>query len=274
MLNAAADRDEDELSNRAFDTLRSFLHKETGIALGDHKKSLVASRVRKRIKALKLPLLDDYVEYLQGNEDAELGQFVNAMTTNLTSFMREAHHFETLAEILARSTNSELRIWSAGCSTGEEPYSITITIADSQRKPSSVKVLATDIDTDVLATAARGVYEAERVEGLEPRQLRDYFLKGTGSNAGKVRVKDRMRGFIEFQQRNLLAQWPSERLFDVIFCRNVAIYFDKETQRRLVERFWERLVPGGTLFLGHSESLFGAEVPFETTSRTTYVKAG
>ncbi len=204
---------------------------------------------------------------------AEWQQFTNALTTNLTSFFREKHHFDMLADYLREHARGErLRIWSSAASTGEEPYSIAMTVAQTMRRAGDdVRILATDIDTNVLARGSKGVYPLERVDNLPDELCRRYVQRGQGANAGKVRIVEGLRRMIAFRQLNLLDEkWPMKQPFDAVFCRNVLIYFDKETQRSLLRRMAQHIKPGGLLFIGHSESLNTDRDMFESLGRTAY----
>jgi chemotaxis protein methyltransferase CheR len=257
------------ISNQEFQLIQQLVKEHTGISLGEHKRSLVASRLGKRLRALNLGSFRSYYDFLVGERGAEeLENFVNAMTTNKTDFYRERVHFDFLErEIVpalkaraARTGERRVRIWSAGCSTGEEPYTIALTLCEGLGRLLTwdVRILASDIDTDVLAQAERGVYARERVTDIPPPLLHRYFLEGTGSNAGFVKAGRELRSLVTFRRINLLDEpWPIHTVFDCIFCRNVIIYFDKATQNRLMERFAEYLKEDGHLFLGHSESLYG-----------------
>jgi chemotaxis protein methyltransferase CheR len=276
-----ADR-EFEFTDRDFEYLRALVTGNTGITLGDHKRQLVYGRLTRRLRQLGLATFEQYCRYLDQHRDEELGELVNAITTNLTSFFRERHHFEHLAQqalpcLAGRDgTRRRLRIWSAGCSTGEEPYSIAITLAETlaaDLPARDARILATDIDTQVLARAASGVYPEERAEGIEPSRRRRWFRRGCGTNAGQVKVDPSLQELIVFKQLNLMdGNWPMRGPFDAIFCRNVVIYFDKPTQRRLFDRFADLVAPGGYLYVGHSESLHGVCERFRLIGRTIYQK--
>ena len=266
-------------SDRNFEQLRQIAFEHTGIVLGENKRQMMYGRLARRIRQLGLAGFDDYCARLEADLDSELGELVNAITTNLTSFFRENHHFEHLAntalpEILAHNAGTRrLRIWSAGCSTGEEPYSIAMTLAESSRLNGwDARILATDIDTSVVARADSGVYPLERVKDMDPQRLRRWFEKGVGENAGKLRVNRSLRDLIAFRSLNLLGDWPMRGPFDIIFCRNVVIYFDKETQRRLFDRFADMLAPHGYLYIGHSETLFKISDRFKPVGGTIYRK--
>ena len=261
-----------------FDCIRTLVNQHTGIVLSDAKRDLVYGRLTKRLRQLRLHSFQAYCQVLQTGDPQELEQLVNAITTNLTMFFREAHHFDMLATTLlpalreSKTPPRRLRIWSAGCSTGEEPYSIAMVckavLPDTEEW--DVKILATDIDSQVLATAQCGVYSVERVQGLSPAHLQRWFRKGQGGNTGLVRVVPALQELITFRQLNLIHAWPMRGPFDIIFCRNVVIYFDKATQRQLFDQFADLLDPHGYLFVGHSESLFQLTNRFEPLGKTIY----
>jgi chemotaxis protein methyltransferase CheR len=212
----------------------------------------------------------------------ELEEFTNAVTTNLTSFFRERHHFEHMAdqmlpELVAKKAGSRrLRIWCCAASTGEEPYSIAIVLREAQRllEGWDVKLLATDLDSNVLATGAAGIYADQRFENMDPRRVARFFDKGEGAQEGKYRARNELRSLITFKQLNLMHQWPMRGPFDAIFCRNVIIYFDKATQRALFERMAVLQRPGDLLYLGHSESLYRVNTQYELIGRTIYRRLG
>lgn len=267
-------------TDRDFEFLRDIVTRHTGITLGGHKRQLVYGRLARRLRTLGLATFEQYCAHVNRHLDEELSELVNAITTNLTSFFRESHHFEHLAtvalpDILARNAaNRRLRIWSAGCSTGEEPYSIAMTVAETLGAALSswdARILATDIDSQVLARAAAGVYAEDRVEGLAPARARRWFRRGSGANAGRVKVDAALHALIAFRQLNLMdSAWPMRGPFDILFCRNVVIYFDKPTQCRLFERYADLLAPQGFLYIGHSESLHGVSERFKPIGRTIY----
>lgn len=269
-----------ELSDRDFAYFRDLIGREAGIVLGEHKRELVYGRLARRLRQLKLGSFTQYRAYVEAHAASEIAEVINAITTNLTAFFREAHHFEHLAgealpEMRRRNAaQRRLRLWSAGCSTGEEPYSIAITVAENvaERSQWDIKVLATDIDSQVLARAEQGVYDGERVKDVTPQRLRRWFLRGRGARAGKVRVAPALQALVHFRHLNLMEPWPMHGPFDAIFCRNVVIYFDRPTQARLFERFAELLAPQGFLYLGHSESLHGLSERFKPAGRTIYRK--
>jgi chemotaxis protein methyltransferase CheR len=267
-----------ELTDSDFAYFRDLVGQHAGITLGEHKRQLVYGRLARRLRQLSLDSFSAYCDYVEAHVDTELTEVINAITTNLTSFFRENHHFEhlvqqALPEILDRNAATRrLRLWSAGCSTGEEPYSIAMSVAETlpERSGWDLKILATDIDSQVLARAAAGVYPDERVKDIEPARLRKWFQRGNGANTGKVRVSSRLQELIGFRQLNLMQPWPMKGPFDVIFCRNVVIYFDKPTQRQLFDRYAELLAPHGFLYVGHSESLHGVSERFKLIGRTIY----
>ena len=247
-------------SEAQFKKICALLYEHAGIALSDQKKSMVYSRLARRLRALQLRDFADYLSLLNSDQgDQEWQHFVNALTTNLTSFFREEHHFHTLAALLPDwlQAYGQVRIWCAAASTGEEPYSLAITAAEALHSlHAPVQIWASDIDTDVLRRAATGVYPLKAVEQLSLERKRAFFLRGRGQQEGQVRVRDELRHMLLFEQINLLdSLWRIEAPLDAIFCRNVFIYFDRPTQERLLERFASLLRPEGRLFLGHSEVL-------------------
>ncbi|MBM3224631.1 MAG: protein-glutamate O-methyltransferase CheR [Candidatus Tectomicrobia bacterium] len=266
------------LTTQDFDWIRTLVTEQTGIVLSEAKRDLVYGRLTKRLRHLGLDSFRAYCQRLQAGDPGELEHLVNALTTNLTMFFREVHHFDYLADtvlpaLLARHAQSRrLRLWSAGCSTGEEPYSLAMVCREVVPANAGwdVKILATDIDSSVLATAQQGIYSAERVQGMSPERLQHWFRKGQGQHAGLVRVSPALQELITFRQLNLIHPLPMRGPFDVIFCRNVVIYFDKPTQRQLFERFADVLDPQGHLFVGHSESLFKVTERFALLGKTIY----
>ena len=242
----------------------------------------IDTRLARRVRALGLPDFASYCDYLQNSGDeAETTELINAVTTNLTAFFRENHHFEYLRDhaiperMQAAGGNRNISIWSAGCSTGEESYSLAMTVGEMEDKLRgwNVDIAAADIDSNVVATASAGVYRSDRVEGLPKSRLRRWFLKGTGSRAGHVRVKPELRQRIGFGLLNLMQSWRQDPK-DIIFCRNVIIYFDKESKKKLADRFADVIKPGGFLFIGHSESLFKVTDRFELIGKTIYRRIG
>lgn len=271
-----ADRDF-EFTARDFQRVCALIHQRAGIALSDSKRDMVYSRLARQLRAQRLSRFRDYLDWLEADGGADDWQaFTNALTTNLTSFFREEHHFERLAELLqSRPAGTKAVIWCAAASTGEEPYSLAITACEAfgTLQP-PVTILATDIDTNVLETAARGVYPLERIEKLSLERKRRFFRKGGGKAEGYCKVVDELRQMITFRPLNLLdARYPMRGPFDAIFCRNVMIYFDKPTQYAILQRMAPLLKPDGLFFAGHSESFFHAADLIESCGRTVYRRA-
>jgi chemotaxis protein methyltransferase CheR len=253
-----------------FERVRKLIYARAGIKLNDSKQNMVYSRISRRIRVLSLSSFGQYLDHLEAAGGQEWQEFVNALTTNLTAFYREQHHFPMLADLLRQGSKTPA-IWCAAASTGEEPYSIAMTAADALGAGGKPRILATDIDTNVLATARRGVYPLEAVKPVPPEQLRRHFLKGSGANAGFVRARPQLAALIEFRQLNLLeADWKVGGPFDAILCRNVLIYFDKPTQKGILERMARVLRPGGLLFIGHSENLTDRRDLFRLRGKTAY----
>jgi chemotaxis protein methyltransferase CheR len=269
-----------EYTRDDFNRLRAMSSSYSGIKVSDEKFDMYYSRLAKRLRQLGMVRFRDYCDLLENNPEYEFTEFINAITTNLTSFFRENHHFEYLRKevipelIKRKATHRRLRIWSAGCSTGEEPYSIAITLLENNIDPANwdAKILATDLDTQVLATAATGIYGSDRTGTLSPERLRRWFLRGRGSQSNRVRVKPELSSIVAFKQLNLMGSWQIKGPFDFIFCRNVLIYFDHPTKVRLIGRFANVLSPRGHLFIGHSESLNNVTQSFENLGNTIYRK--
>ncbi|MGH8855264.1 MAG: CheR family methyltransferase, partial [Telluria sp.] len=253
-----------------FERVRALIYQRAGISLADSKQEMVYSRLARRLRATGIQSFTRYLDELEaGRMGAEWEAFTNALTTNLTSFFREAHHFPLLAEH-AKKAGRPYSVWCSAASTGEEPYSIAITLAEALGDRAG-HVLATDIDTQVLAKARGGVYSAEQVARLSPERLKRFFLKGTGPRTGSVKVKPELAATIAFEPLNLLApDWGIREQFDAIFCRNVMIYFDKPTQGRILERFVPLLKPHGLLFAGHSENFSYVTRAFQLRGQTVY----
>lgn len=272
------DQGEFALSEREFNRVKARVYAQAGISLSDAKRTLVVSRLSKIVRALSLPSIDAYLDYLEhSGSDVDAQDFVNALTTNLTRFYREDHHFEHLAGYVRslmtqpRATaggRPRLRIWSAGCSTGQEPYTIALCLlaALPDLRRWDFKVLATDIDTNVLAKASLGVYPQSELNGLAVERARLFERSGDGS----VRIPMAARAVVSFKPLNLMAAWPMKGPFDAIFCRNVAIYFDKQTQGTLFGRLGKILSPGGFLYIGHSENLGSGGEGFKLVGKTIY----
>jgi len=255
-----------------FSRVRTLIHRRAGIALGEQKRQMVYSRLSRRLRELGIPEFSAYLDLLEAHPDGEEWQdFINSLTTNLTSFFREAHHFPVLAEHV-RKAPQPVVVWCAAASTGEEPYSIAITLIEALgERAGAARVIATDIDTAVLAKASAGVFTTEQVSRLAPERLRRFFSKGTGANAGKVRIRPEVAAMVKFSRLNLLdSAWPIKEPLDAIFCRNVMIYFDKPTQNKVLERFAPLLKPNGRLFAGHSENASLVNQTFKPLGQTVY----
>jgi len=268
------------LGDREFNFIRHVISENAGIVLGPNKHQLVQGRLARRLRELGLPSYEAYCDHVRDSGPEELVGLINALTTNVTAFFRENHHFEAMAsymlpEALQRNQLSRrVRIWSAGCSTGEEPYCLAMVAADCV--PAAVrwdvKILATDIDSDVVNFAQRGVYDMDKLAAVSPERLRRAFRKGVGANAGQAKVQSELASLVSFRTLNLMQPWPMTGLFDIIFCRNVMIYFDQPTREKLVSRFAAQLTPGGYLCLGHSESIHAGTAPFKLVGKTIYRK--
>ena len=255
-----------------FERVRALIYKHAGISLSPVKQDMVYSRLARRLRARGDRTFADYLDRAE-REPEEWETFVNSLTTNLTSFFREAHHFEILAERMKKHVGrTPLRIWCSAASTGEEPYSLAITACEAFNSMTPpVQIIATDIDTNVLATADKGVYGLDRVDRLSRERMQRFFLKGTGTQAGFARVRPELRRLIEFKPLNLLDKsWALQGPFDIMFCRNVMIYFDKPTQYTILKRFMPLLKQDGLLFAGHSESFLHAADIFRSLGRTVY----
>ncbi|WP_431221941.1 protein-glutamate O-methyltransferase CheR [Serratia sp. L9] len=260
------------LSDVHFRRISQLIYQRAGIVLAEHKREMVYNRLVRRLRLLGLHDFGGYLALLESDPNsAEWQAFVNALTTNLTAFFREAHHFPILAEH-ARSRPNGYCVWSTAASTGEEPYSIAITLNEALgHRATGVQVWASDIDTQVLEKAAAGVYRQEDLRTLTPTQMQRYFLRGTGPHQGLVRVRPELAAQVQFQSLNLLApEWALPGPFDAIFCRNVMIYFDKATQERILRRFVPLLKPGGLMFAGHSENFSQISRDFYLRGQTVY----
>ncbi len=268
-----------EVTDKAFQKFRDLLYQESGIKLSEHKKPLLVSRLSKRLRRLELRSFEDYYDYVlgKGADEGEFVQMLDLLSTNKTDFFREPAHFKFLAEHIlpALEDDKKIRIWSSACSSGEEPYTIAMTLNDAISRPEEwdCKILASDLSTRVLEKAAKGIYAGDRVTGIDLKALRRHFLKGKGENSDKVKVKKHLSDMVVFRRINLMNEdYPIKTPLDLIFCRNVMIYFDQPTQERLVNNFYRYLKPNGFLFIGHSESLQWAESPFVQVGPTIYQK--
>ncbi len=261
-----------EFTPRDFERVRSLIYQRAGIALAESKQEMVYSRLARRLRATGIRSFQEYLDGLESRQDSdEWEAFTNALTTNLTSFFRESHHFPILAEHV-RGAKEPVTVWCAASSTGEEPYSIAMTLCEALGTLTpQAHVIATDIDTNVLATAAAGIYPIERLDKMPPEQARRFFLKGKGDRAGLVRVRPELRQMVTFKQLNLLSNdWPVQGQFDAIFCRNVMIYFDKPTQGKILTRFAPLMKPDALLFAGHSENFLYVSDAFKLRGKTVY----
>jgi chemotaxis protein methyltransferase CheR len=268
-----------QLSDSEFEEIRRLVREHTGIALADSKRELVYSRLVRRLRRLKLDTFREYIQVLERGEAAELEEFSNAITTNLTAFFRESHHFEFLRDTVfpavekRNAATRRLRIWSAGCSTGEEPYSLAITVQEAMNRFRGwdVRILATDLDSQVVATATAGEYREDRFEKMPDARRERWFKQ---QRAGHFTASAELKSLITFKQLNLMHQWPFKGPFDIVFCRNVVIYFDKPTQRALFDRMATMQRPGDCLCIGHSESLFKVTDRYELVGKTIYRRLG
>ncbi|NVK32215.1 MAG: protein-glutamate O-methyltransferase [Gammaproteobacteria bacterium] len=276
MLPAA--QSEFSMSDQDFERMRTLVYKLTGISMGIEKRNLLYSRLARRLRTLGLKTFKQYCDLVESSGSAEVQHFTNAVTTNLTSFFREQHHFDYLIEdfipsyVARKGSGRGLRIWSAGCSSGEEPYTIAMALHESLRPSdlADVKVLASDIDTEMLQTASAGVYQIDRIDSLSQERKKRFFLRGTGEKKDLVKVRPELMALIQYKQINLTESFNPGGQFDIIFCRNVAIYFDKPTQQRVYSRLGECLTPGGALIIGHSESLYTLADKFDVVGKTIY----
>lgn len=264
-----------ELTDGDFARIRQLIYQRAGIVLAEHKREMVYSRLAKRLRHHGLRRFSDYLARLERQPEArEWEAFTNSLTTNLTAFFREAHHFPLLADHV-RGRAGRIRVWSAAASSGEEPYSIAMTLMEAlgPQTAQRAEVIATDIDTDALNKARAGVYPLEQVSKLEEARVKRFFQRGRGAHQGLARVRPEVADMVEFDALNLLApSWPVQGAFDAIFCRNIMIYFDKATQTRILERFAPLLKPDGLLFAGHSENFSYITDRFRLRGQTVYVR--
>ena len=258
-------------TNADFARVQTLIYQRAGISLHDGKHAMVYSRLSRRLRDTGHTSFHDYLGWLETHDGPEWQEFVNALTTNLTAFFREQHHFEIFASLLRTRPTANWRVWCNAASTGEEPYSIVMTAFESLGTNGSFKLTASDIDSRVLATAAQGVYRLDGLKGIAPERLQKFFLKGKAGNSGMVRVKPELRRVIDFMSVNLIRDdWPFKEPFDVVFCRNVMIYFDAPTQRKVLERIHRVLKPGGMLFVGHAENFSESRDLFTLRGKTVY----
>lgn len=274
------------LTTEEFRIFRDLIYRYAGISLGDHKQPLVNSRLRRRLALYGTNSFSEYYDLVQslGQESDEFREMINCITTNKTDFFREPHHFKFVAntfvpEIVRLADEGrlpkKLRVWHAGCSTGEEAYTLGMVLAETlgRHRSWNVRQLASDIDTVVLGEAAEAIYDEERVSKIPSGLRRRYLLRGTGAQTGLFKVHPSLIEKVTFRQINLLSDpWPfrTDIKFDLLFCRNVMIYFDKQTQKRLIDRFSRVLRPGGYLFIGHSENMLGLSTRYQSIGSTIY----
>ena len=259
---------------RDFERVRKLIYERAGINLQEGKQAMVYSRLSRRLRETGHQSFGAYLQWLEqaggASGEAEWQEFVNCLTTNLTSFFREEHHFPILTEALRQRGGKPLRLWCSAASTGEEPYSLAMCVAETLGAQAQVKILASDIDTNVLATAQRGVYRID-AGGLSPERLKRHFMRGTGANQGYMRVKPELARLVEFRTFNLVQpHWQLGQGFDIVFCRNVMIYFDAQTQRRILERMHGVMASGSLLFVGHSENFTESRDLFSLRGKTVY----
>ena len=266
------------MSDADFKEISDLAYKYTGIVLGPHKKDMVYGRLARRLRDVGLSSVSEYLSLIRNERSEEVSRFINAITTNLTSFFRENHHFEFLADSVCKelkttnASSKRIRIWSAGCSSGEEPYSIAMTMRDNfQLSGWDCKILATDLDSKVLDKGQQGVYGVERIESLPTTVKKKWFMFDR-NHPDIVKVKPELQELIRFKRLNLLERWPMKGPFDVIFCRNVVIYFNEETQSVLFNKYADMLKDGGYLIIGHSESLNRVCTRFKSIGKTIYQK--
>lgn len=255
-----------------FNRVQTLIYARAGISLHEGKQAMVYSRLARRLRENGFTNFKDYLNWLEKHDGDEWQEFINALTTNLTSFFREAHHFEILQQLLkSKPANHPWRVWCSAASTGEEPYSILMTATEALGAHANFKLWASDIDSKVLQTAAQGMYRLEGIKGVEPERLKQHFLRGKGNNAGMVRVKSDLQRMVQFLRVNLIQDgWPFDEPFDMVFCRNVMIYFDAPTQRGVLERLHRVMKPGALLFAGHSENFNESKDLFVLKGKTVY----
>ena len=271
-LRTSGDR-EFAFTSADFERVRKLIYDHAGISLSAAKQDMVYSRLARRLRETRTRTFGDYLALLERGDKSEWEKFVNSLTTNLTSFFREPHHFPLLAEHLKKlQGRSPIKIWCSAASTGEEPYSIAMTVVEAYGGFNApVSIVASDLDTNVLAIAAKGVYGLDRIEKISPERLTRFFTKGAGAQEGQYTVRPELRRMISFQRLNLLEQnWAVRGPFDALFCRNVMIYFDKPTQYKILSRFAPLMSADGLLFAGHSESFLHAADLFRSQGKTVY----
>lgn len=270
------------ISDGLFQQYRTLIYQKTGINLSSEKKELLHARLGKRLRACGLETYEEYYKLIVNDQGGdEFTQFVNSVSTNFTSFFREQNHFNvlvgTILPALAHRAVTERRpltLWSSACSSGEEPYTLAMVLDEyfSQERGSGYRIIATDISTKVLDQAKRGIYSLDRIDKVPQAYLKKYLLKGVGKSAGYVKMKPSLREAISFRHFNLMESFPWRAEIDVIFCRNVMIYFDRQTQQQLINKFYDCLTPSGYLIIGHSESISSLEHRFKQIEATVFRK--
>lgn len=269
-----------DFTDKHFQRIREFVTRRTGIVINDTKRDMVYGRLSRHVRKNHAGSFDKFCQIVEAQDPVEQEFLVNAITTNLTAFFRESHHFEYLRKhvlpqlLITNAHTRKIRIWSAGCSTGEEPYSIAMSIIMGIKdwQDWDIKILATDLDSNVVETGRRGVYTEDRIKALDGGLVKRFFYKGKGAQQGLVKVSSELQGLVRFKRLNLLHEWPMQGLMDIIFCRNVVIYFDKDTQRTLFNRYADIMANEGHLFIGHSESLYKVCDRFHNHGQTIYQK--
>lgn len=270
----------DSISEADFQYIQALIAEHAGIQITEQKRSMVLGRLAKRVRILGLSNIAAYCDRVRSCPERELTELISALTTNVTAFFREAHHFVFLAEriipelLVRNAATRRIRIWSAGCSSGEEPYSIAMTVLETVPAGQfwDFKVLATDLDQQVIDIGQAGLYRSDRLDPIVPERRQRWFRRAAGGPADRLQVGDALREHVRFAPLNLMGQWPMKGPFDVIFCRNVIIYFDKERKERLIGRFADLVAAGGHLIIGHSESLYGLTDRFRPIGKTIYKK--
>lgn len=262
-----------EWEDADFRKVQKLIYQHAGISLHDGKHAMVYSRLSRRLRETGYQSFKAYLSWLESSDGPEWQEFVNALTTNLTSFFRERHHFEILHDhLLEKNQKHDWKLWCCAASTGEEPYSIVMTMMDALHGDKSFSLIASDIDSKVLNTASQGIYRLNDLKNVSPAQMKTYFLRGKNTNSGFVRIKLEVQNFIRFISLNLIDEhWPLDKtLFDIVFCRNVMIYFDHATQRKVLEKIHRHMVPGGLLFVGHAENFSDLHSLFVMRGKTVY----
>ncbi len=259
-------------TNSDFEHVQKLIYQRAGISLHDGKHAMVYSRLSRRLRETGHQSFKEYLRWLESTEGPEWQEFVNALTTNLTSFFREGHHFQVLSDYLkSEKFSNGCRIWCSAASTGEEPYSIAMTAVEALGGTRNFSITASDIDSKVLHAAAQGIYRAEALKGIDHARLQRFFLRGKAGNEGMARIKPELRAKIDFLMVNLIRNdWPFRDMFDVVFCRNVMIYFDTQTQRQVLEKIHKVMKPGGFLFVGHAENFGDSRDLFALKGKTVY----